>query len=409
MLENMRKIDWAELEISSGDAARVPKLIEDLTSDDEDLFEESMLALSTNLCEHGIVFDGTIAAIPFLIELLEEDAALDPAAVIDLLAQIAESKDITDLLLPPVHDYAFMQDEGEPYTKDEQEMQWSRDAYDAIAKGLPIYRRLLRDEDPLVRTSAAALIELYPSEAAENARALRTSIDEEEDIPAMTDLMLSLRDILSSAHLSETEQTPYVEFFAALFANETDPTLRLAAAISVARLNADRLSDDMLNVIADALSNPAPYSTYMEDTLENPIHEAMLTLLELPAPRRRAPLMQCLRDTVDTINARNLALALFIEVFGTAPLENLKTVEPNRRTSRNWMGVVTDEASAQGEMVEIPLRKELSDDQREALEVLIDSDAFWRAPGNLLYAFGLPTSRNLLLAYLDDPESFAST
>lgn len=406
MLDNLRKVNWAGLEMASGSASALPDMIEDLTTDDPDDFEEAILGLSANICEHGIVFDSTIAAIPFLIELLEADGALDAAAIVDLLAQIAESRDMKEILLPPVHDYEFMPAEPEEYVKDDEEMQWSQDAYDAVGKGLSVFRRLLNDDDALVRTSAAALLELYPSAATESAVAMKAAVEIEDDIPTMTDMMLSLRDLVSNAVMAESDRTAYVEFFASLFQDETDPTLRLASAISVAKLQSSALSQAMIDLIGDAISNPATYSTYVEDTLENPVHEALPTLLDLPAEKRTPIMLDALRATQDTGNARNLALGLLIHAFGQEPLKSISLAQ-ERRQGRNWAGAVIEEVQAErGER--IPIRTELSPTQREIVEAIVESDTFWVAPGNILYFYGLPTSRSEMLEYLDDPSAFTN-
>jgi hypothetical protein len=321
-----------------------------------------------------------------------------------LLAQIARSRDMQEILLPPANDYEFIPSEPEEYVKDEEEMRWSQDAYDAISKGLPIFRRLLDDDDSLVRTSAAALLELYPSAAKDSAAAMKAAIEIEDDIPTMTDMMLSLRDLVSSAVMPEAERAEYTGFFAGLFQQETDPTLRLGAAISVARLQASALSKEMLDLITDAIADPVPYSDYIEDTLENPVHEALATLLEMPSEQRRPPMLAAMRVTQDVSNARNLALGLLIDAFGREPLQHIQIAQV-RRQGRNWAGAVIEEVQAErGEMV--PLRTALDAKQREAVEAIAEGDTFWVSPGNLLYFFGLPTSRRDILVFLDDPAAF---
>ena len=403
MLENLRKINWSQLEIASGPAAAVPNMIEDLMDEDPDVIQEALIALSTNIWEHGIVFDATIAAIPFLIELLDEDATDDPAGILDLLAQIAESRDLEEVMLPPAHEYQFMPEEGEAYVKDEQEMEWSRDAYEAVGKGLPVYRQLLNDGDPLVRTSAAALLEQFPIGAKDSAAALREAIDQEDDIPTMTDMMLSLRDLLSAAVMLDDDRATYRDFFATIFQDETDPALRLGAAITIAQLNADALTQDMVDVITDAVRDPLSYSEHVEDTLENPVHEALSVLLPLAPEQRTEAVLKAMRDTQDVANARSLALAALVEVFGGEPLEGrtpLRQVQPG--------GVSVIYTAPPDTEDNVPLRTSLTDKQRLAVETILDNDAFWLVTSNLLTVFGLPEARRDLLEYLDDPAAYAS-
>jgi len=403
MLENLSKVNWSELEIASGSAETVPNMIKDLTDDDPDVIQDALIALSMNIWEHGIIFDATIAAIPFLIELLDADATDDPAGVLDLLAQIAESRDLEEVMLPPAHEYQFMPEEGEVYTKDEQEMQWSRDAYDAVGKGLPVYRQLLNDADPLVRTSAAALLQQFPIGAKDSAAALRDAIDQEDDIPTMTDMMMSLRDLLTSAVMVDEERKTYQDFYASIFEDETDPALRLGAAVAIAQLNAQALSQDMIDLITDAVITPATYAEYVEDTLENPVHEALPVLLQLEPEQRTEPMLKAMRQTGDVANARSLAVATLVDAFGEEPLEGRvaqRQVQPG--------GVAVIYAAPPGMNDIVPLRTSLTDKQRAAVETILENDAFWVVVSNLLTVYGLPQQRHDLLNYLDDPEAFAN-
>jgi HEAT repeat protein len=402
MLENMRKIDWSALEAATGSAQAVPALIHDLTSDDPDVAEEALLGLSASIWEHGIVFDSTSAAVPFLIELLQRDAAHDPAGVLDLLAQIAESRDVQEVSLPPSHEYQFMPEGGEDYEKDEEEMAWSQQAYDAVAAGMAIYRKLLLNDEPTVRTSAAALLELFPVASRENAAALKQALEVEDDIAAMTDLMLSLRDVLASALMLDDEKSGYIAFFQSIYDDETDATLRLGAAISIAKLAPERLTADMRDLIADAVIDPLPYSEYVTDTLENPVHEALAALVALPPDLGTPLLLRAVRETGDPANARGVALQLLKGAFGQAPLDGyMRKIQ--RIRSRVSVTIYTPE----DEDTELPpLQTALTPDQRAAAEAILDSDAYWVSPTNLLRIFGLPTQRKQLLAYLDDPAAY---
>lgn len=281
-------------------------------------------------------------------------------------------------------------------------MRWSEQAYDAVAVGMATYRQLLLNDDPTVRTSAAALLELFPVASRENAAALREALEVEDDIAAMTDLMLSLRDVLASSLMLADEKQGYVQFFERIFADETDLTLRLGAAISIAQLSPDSLNAAMRDMITESVIDPLPYSEYVTDTLENPVHEALATLAALP-PDVGAPLMlRAMRAAGDPANARGLALNLLKASFGQEPLDGyMRTVQ--RIRSRMVAEVYTPEDD---EITPPPLRSALTPEQRAAAEAILDSDAYWVSPTNLLAIFGLPTQRNQLLTYLDDPSAY---
>jgi hypothetical protein len=400
MLEGMRKIQWAELETASGNGTGVPDMIRDLTHNDPDVAEEALLALSSTIWEHGIVFDATIHAIPFLIEILAANAAADPAGVIDLLEQIATSRDIEEVNLPPAHEYQFMPEESEDYTKDEQEMQWSREAYDAVALGMAQYRRLLHDDDPVTRASTAQLVRLFPAAARENAAAVRDAIDVEEDIPALTDLMLCLRDILSGAVMLDTERSEYITYYGALFEAEEDPVLRLAAAVSVAKLAPTALTADMREVMIDGVIKPQSYAAYLTDTLENPVHQVLDTLQQLDSNDRTPLMLRALRETRSSGNAQSIALTLLVETFGQEPLQNY--VRKRQHLLRGTQRINADLfMPIDGEENEVTLREQLDAPAGELADAVLNSDAFWASPTNMLMVFGLPADRQSLMDYLE--------
>ncbi len=160
----------------------------------------------------------------------------------------------------------------------------------------------------------------------------------------------------------------------------------------------------MLEAITDAVIDPSPYADYSEDTLEHPVQEALALLLDAPEPLRTEALLKAVHAGKDPANTRSIALALLVTAFGREPLDKQTIERPDGSRILN-PAVLSGQAGAEAQ---IPLRTSLTAEQRQIVEALLDSDAFWTAPGSLLYIFGLPMQRSALLEYLDDPQAFAS-
>ncbi|MDX2137327.1 MAG: hypothetical protein SF123_04470, partial [Chloroflexota bacterium] len=196
------------------------------------------------------------------------------------------------------------------------------------------------------------------------------------------------------------EKATYVSFFRDIFNDEEDVVLRLAAAIAIARLDSAAATAPVRDLIVDAVINPDAYSAYIGETVENPVHEALQTLVQLPESERKPYMTRAMTETQDSANARSLALTLLMSAFGAEPVKSM--LERPKRSSQ-----MARLAKMHEEQPDVALRTELNDEQREIATLILNSDAFWSTPSQLLYLFGLPPTRNDLLAYLEDPAAFA--
>src|SRR5712692_9007511 len=89
MLERLSSIDWSELSHAYGSADDVPQLISDLTSLDDEARGRALGTLFTNIYHQGTVYQASIYAAPFLIELVQQEEVLDRDDILLLLAYLA--------------------------------------------------------------------------------------------------------------------------------------------------------------------------------------------------------------------------------------------------------------------------------------------------------------------------------
>lgn len=196
MLDGLDDVDWASLEHAYGPATDVPGHVRGLLAGSREERDRARSGLYGGICHQGTRYEASAPAVPFLLELIEDPATPDRAAVAGLVAAIAVGQHETwlpggfpidelrdaavggaELLRdapPPVED-----DEDEDFEGDTRLGYWEgldfaeRDAfaayvdlaaYDAVRAGLPVLRALLADGDAAVRAAAAFTIGWFPQD-----------------------------------------------------------------------------------------------------------------------------------------------------------------------------------------------------------------------------------------------------
>ncbi|WP_411080004.1 hypothetical protein [Streptomyces sp. cmx-18-6] len=144
VLGGMRHVRWHELRHAYGSASQVPGTLSRIAWGDGPTAEEALSDLGQWIGEPA-VFDSTVAAVPFLWELVATETVKDRAGVLELLGTILTSGHA----LHP---------------------EWTRAAHEAVAAGRPTAARLATASrtsatspqqavrDSAVRTSAVRLL-----------------------------------------------------------------------------------------------------------------------------------------------------------------------------------------------------------------------------------------------------------
>ncbi|MEH1014905.1 hypothetical protein V6U90_17560 [Micromonospora sp. CPCC 206060] len=199
MLDTLDEINWAGLVHAYGPADDVPGQIRRLRSTDPKDRERARWELYGNIFHQGTRYEATAYAVPFLLELLADPATPEPAPLIELLVSIAIGYDETWLPTGlPVAEFrraaeaallaAAPRPGDEGYDEDYSEYDYVESlsgadqerlgtyvalaAYDAVRVGVPLFRSLLTHADPAVRISAAYVLAWFPEEATGSLSAL---------------------------------------------------------------------------------------------------------------------------------------------------------------------------------------------------------------------------------------------
>jgi hypothetical protein len=87
-LAGLNNVPWAQLQDAYGSAADVPNEIRALVAEDADARNAAFKALFSNICHQGTIYEASIHALPFLIEILRSDSCPDRNSLVLLVSCI---------------------------------------------------------------------------------------------------------------------------------------------------------------------------------------------------------------------------------------------------------------------------------------------------------------------------------
>jgi hypothetical protein len=92
MVNDLDLLPWPAMRHAFGDATEVPRLIRELSSTDRESRQAALKELFACLFHQGSVYEATAAAVPFLFELLADEATPERNWLAFLLASIADGQ-----------------------------------------------------------------------------------------------------------------------------------------------------------------------------------------------------------------------------------------------------------------------------------------------------------------------------
>jgi hypothetical protein len=159
MLRGIDNVDWSKIRHCYGPAADVPALLQDLRSLNQATRDRAWHELYGNLWHQGTIYQATSYAVPFLCQLLEEPEAPERHRVLVFLAFLFSGRSYWD-----VHQHNNLRrktiSEDELREALSAELSWVDATKRAVAGETDLYLRLLRAEEPGIRTASAYLLGL---------------------------------------------------------------------------------------------------------------------------------------------------------------------------------------------------------------------------------------------------------
>ncbi|MEU4157981.1 hypothetical protein [Actinoplanes sp. NPDC026670] len=216
-------VNWVSLTRDPRASTGVPAALHALWSTDEFLRRSAYNYLAGTLVQQGSRFPVSIAAIPFLIDVIADPAAGDRFGACQLLRLIAIGDETLWLIERP--NPAALRATPAPE-------QWDMAAYDAVRARIPAFLAALNDYDPAVRMHTAHLLSWFPEERHVVVPALTRVIESEPADSVDVAAVASVAAALAGGVAADRALTGAL----ATRLGGPVPTERWAAAISVATL-----------------------------------------------------------------------------------------------------------------------------------------------------------------------------
>ncbi len=345
MLEDLDQIDWHTLTHAYGEADDVPVLLRDLASQDEETRRAALGTLYTNIYHQGTVYQASAYAVPFLIELLENETVPERHELMNLLAHLARG----DAYHRQHWRYYSEARRKEPGFQRElaKQVSWVNRTHEVVREGLPVYVSLLAHPDRQLSMSAAYLLAHLPERRQDILPILVTTLQQAEDQCIRASLLLSLGKLAGD----ETEVSRLLED---TLRSELSALLQFAAALALVRRGSPATPQRAVEVLLEAIVRPAPIADLYA---ELPWAEMLVVFDAIRA------LCFLSADTASLAVARLLEV---IETLGEYEAhEAARTVIylAFRRTTVRENATVED----------------LTDEQRAILTVLVQTDIVWPA------------------------------
>lgn len=184
--DRIQAIDWTSLSHAYGAAEDVPDLLCALLAPEKEERDEALDGLFGNIWHQGTVYEATIYAVPFLIEILKAPETLDKTGIAILLACIADGSGYLEVHADTAEDAArwqsILQREGKELALERQRENDILDrVHNAARECLPLIAPYFADPDPEVRARIAAALGAYPELATTYVPVLEQSLETEED------------------------------------------------------------------------------------------------------------------------------------------------------------------------------------------------------------------------------------
>jgi hypothetical protein len=367
MLEGLEAINWHELEHAYGEADDVPDLLRNLASPNAKIRQDALSELYSNIYHQGTVFEATVYAVPFLLELSQAETVQDRDKILIYLAHLARGHSYLEVHQDSLF-YAEELQNAEFQTQIQQEMTWVRNVNFAVCTEPNIYFNLLERSEPQIGIAVPYTLASCQRHSSEIVSKLKQHLSQEQNSQVKASLILSLGVL-------ETPESASIELFVSLLDSEDD-LVQLAAAMALARLAKDKTPSKAVAILIETIQNSA---------------SVRALYAQLPWANH-----DVVSDASNFLSYLGAAGSSVIPELITA----LETVD-----SYSVLGIVRSllYLAFNGQKSAAPILQNITTEQRAVLEAIASSNNIWRFNinmANILKSFSLPEQRNQLQAFL---------
>lgn len=398
MLEGLDSVNWSKHKGAYHLKERVPILIREMTSQDDAVRRKASSSIFEEMHHQGSIYDATPYIIKFLIELLTYEQVQDKEDLILMIWHVLAACEET---YGDTANFGIRATRGYILT------------YDYVEAGFYTFANLLDDENLTIRLTAILIISHLKEHAAACRHMLRRKYCAETDPLIKAVILKCLAGLVFNGYGSAIAHSrkKYMRLFESVLQVETEPVIRLGAALAWANSNAYYPHNDRLF---------APQA----------VRDELIKGLKYAAPGGNIGWVVNSQLSFDTVMNALIGLG-WKEVAGildTSPLDRfdahrlIRTILDigfTRKSTRSNRGYSKDYVWVWWEFEETHLSKSPetmtyrmlpnvhaydpathklnTPRQKEILAAIVKCDVFWELPTNLFsFFYGLPDSRDEL-------------
>jgi len=378
MLDGLNNISWKTLNHAYGSAEDVPDLIRALVNESDDIRDNTLYTLYSNLWHQGTVYQATAYAVPFLIELLTSPQVTRKYDILIYLAHLAVGNSYLD-----THDNRFLSDNRQDVyqTRLETELDYVKRTHHAVRDGIDVYFQLMFDAQEELHTRMAVpyLLASFPEQQAVIVPQFKQILPDEPHRLMRASIIQAIR------HLQNNQNMAY--YLEPYLAPDEDLIVRACSAMTVAHLQEQntplRVIDLLLSIVKNSSIIEEDYEqlTWSEGDIVGDICKSLMHVGYDKLDPIIPDMIGVLRR-VDFFSALTCVDALLYIVFDGIPLSTTQTA------------------------------RDLTAHQRMVLEAVLDSPNTWRISlnegetmlngniGTMMQAYNLPSNPDAMRKFL---------
>jgi hypothetical protein len=220
MFEKLDQVDWSALRDAYGPAVKTPKRIRALASPNKGKREKALDDLSYTIYHQGTIYDSSLAAVPFLLEIVESPEVEDRTQALELLQALSTGSSFHE-----AHAGLFFNREksktAEWQEKVREEKSWVAAIHEWLSAAVPLIVRVLQKGNASERLGSVSL--------------LATLQDNRAAVDALTAAALDPEPSLSAAAISAvgSQDEAKVEILERCFEGTRNELVRTVAAMQL--------------------------------------------------------------------------------------------------------------------------------------------------------------------------------
>ena len=241
-LHGLDQPPWPDLHHAYGAATDIPDLLRTVATEPGEAARQAVSRLWNNLNHQGSVYPATVAAVPFLLRLAQQDHTAR-VSLLTMIATIARSGfHIWDTGHRLFHDPDYLDDTVARRTEEADFHAFYPALREQVLHAVPVAGRLLDDPDPAMRAAAAYLLAGCPAHTTHLVTHLRERVGSDPDPVVRASLVLAGAQIAARAEPTgghhPPDQLAEVTDWARHLTQDTDAPAEVRLASTAAALDA---------------------------------------------------------------------------------------------------------------------------------------------------------------------------